>query len=254
MNIIIEGDDKKYYNKKPKGYSPCILGNSKHRSSELNVLVNCVGWAVGRFNQLGNYGSCKYLGNTNAENFTNYCKSQGLKLGQTPKVGACMVWEGKGSLAGHVCIVEKVISDKEVIISESGWNFTKEYYRTITRKKGSNNRWGMGSNYTFKGFIYNPVEIEPDKPDWTSGRYKLLYNKCIRKTPKIIPTNLVKAQNCTAVTKKNLVSPTGIARLKAGTTITCKTIYNENGRIWGSYGNCWVVICNQDETPQATKV
>lgn len=161
MNIIIEGEDKKYYNKKPKGYSPCILGNPKHRNPELNVLVNCVGWATGRFNQLGHYGDCKYLGNTNAENFTNYCKTQGLILGQTPKVGACMVWEGKGSLAGHVCIVEQVISPTELIISESGWSFTKEYYRTITRKKGSDGRWGMGSKYTFKGFIYNPTEIKP---------------------------------------------------------------------------------------------
>lgn len=161
MNIVIEGEDKKYYNKKPKGYSPCILGNEKHRSPDLDVLVNCVGWATGRFNQLGKYASCKYLGNTNAENFTNYCKSQGLTLGQTPKVGACMVWEGKGSLAGHVAIVEQVISPTEIIKSESGWSFTKEYYRTENCKKGSDGRWGMGSNYTFKGFIYNPVEIKP---------------------------------------------------------------------------------------------
>lgn len=163
MNIIIEGEDKKYYNKKPKGYSPCILGNPNHRDPELNVLVNCVGWATGRFNQLGKYGECKYLGNTNAENFINYCKTQGLTLGQTPKVGACMVWDGKGSLAGHVCIVEQVISPIELIISESGWSFTKEYYRTATRKKGSDGRWGMSSNYTFKGFIYNPTEIKPSE-------------------------------------------------------------------------------------------
>lgn len=162
MNIVIEGNDKKYYNKKPKGYSPCILGNPKHRDPELNVLVNCVGWATGRFNQLGQYGECKYLGNANAEDFINFCSKQGLTLGQTPKVGACMVWEGKGNLAGHVCVVEQVISPTELIISESGWSFTKEYYRTATRKKGSNGRWGMGSKYTFKGFIYNPKEIIPD--------------------------------------------------------------------------------------------
>lgn len=159
MKIIIEGEDKKYYNKKPKGYNPCILGNAKHRDKELNVLPNCVGWAVARFNHLSEWGECKYLGNTNAENFVKYVKQQVLDFGQLPKVGACMVWQGKGSLAGHVAIVEEVISKTQVTTSESGWTSTKAYW-TQTRKKGLNNRWGMGSKYTFLGFIYNPRVIK----------------------------------------------------------------------------------------------
>ena len=163
MNIVIEGEDKKYYNKKPKGWSPCILGNPEHRDPELNVLVNCVGWATGRFNQLGRYGSCKYLGNANAEDFVNFCTKQGLTLGQTPKVGACMVWEGIGKdLKGHVAVVEQVISPTEIIKSESGWSFKKEYYRAVNCKKSSNGRWGMSSKYKFLGFIYNPADIKPE--------------------------------------------------------------------------------------------
>ena len=155
MKIVIDGEDKKYYNKKPKGYSPCILGNKKHRDPELDVLPNCVGWATGRYNQLGQYGECKYLGNANAEDFMKFVKSQNLETGQTPKIGACMVWKGKGELAGHVAIVEDVISNTEVEISQSGWSATKSYW-TQTIKKGINGRWGMGSNYTFLGFIYHP--------------------------------------------------------------------------------------------------
>ena len=155
MKIVIDGEDKKYYIKKPKGWNPCILGNKAHRDKELNVLPNCVGWATGRFNQLGAYGECKYLGNHNAEDFIKFVKSQKLDIGQTPKIGACMVWKGKGELAGHVAIVEDVISKTEVSTSESGWSSTKAYWEQ-TRKKGLTNRWGMGSKYSFLGFIYNP--------------------------------------------------------------------------------------------------
>ena len=148
-------EKKEYYIKKPKGWNPCILGNPEHRDPELNVLPNCVGWATGRFNEIGVYGECKYLGNTNAENFINYVKSQKLEFGQIPKTGSCMVWKGEGSLAGHVAIVEDVISKTEVSTSESGWSSVKAYW-TQTRKKGLNGRWGMGSKYSFLGFIYNP--------------------------------------------------------------------------------------------------
>lgn len=152
-------EDKKYYIKKPKGYNPCILGNAQHRDKELNVLPNCVGWATGRFNEIGEWGECKYLGNTNAENFVKYVKSQNLEFGQLPRIGACMVWQGEGELAGHVAIVEEVIEDTQVGTSESGWSSTKAYW-TQTRKKGTNGRWGMGNKYTFLGFIYNPRVVK----------------------------------------------------------------------------------------------
>ena len=81
-------------------------------------------------------------------------------MGQEPKLGACMVWQGgatkKGSDGvGHVAIVEKVISPTEIITSESGWG-SKNPFWNATRKKGNGN-WGAGSGYTFLGFIYNPV-------------------------------------------------------------------------------------------------
>jgi len=145
-----------YYIKKPKGYNPCILGNPKHRDPVLNVLPNCSAWATGRFNELGNYGECKYLGNANAEDFIKFVKTQKLELSDVPQKGSCMVWEGKGELAGHVAIVEEVVNVNEIADSESGWTFTVPY-KTKTRKKGTNGRWGMGSKYTFKGFIYNPT-------------------------------------------------------------------------------------------------
>ena len=82
-----------------------------------------------------------------------------LETGQTPRVGACMVWQKGDTLdgsdgAGHVAIVEKVYSSTQIMTSESAWG-GKAFY-TSTRNKGDGN-WGMGSAYKFLGFIYNPA-------------------------------------------------------------------------------------------------
>lgn len=146
-----------YYNTRAKGgYSNAIQG--KPTDPGCNVLANCVGYAYGRFNEIGGYGYCKYLSPVNAEKFIQYAGS--LKVGQTPKLGACMVWRKGASLsgsdgAGHVAIVEKIISSTQVVTSESGYNSSKPFW-TQTRNKGNGN-WGAGSGYTFLGFIYNPA-------------------------------------------------------------------------------------------------
>lgn len=153
----------KYYIRKANGgYSNAIKG--KPTDSQCEVLSNCVGYAYGRFNEIGGYGSCKYLAPVNAENFIQYKGS--CEVGQTPKVGACMVWQKGNTLngsdgAGHVAIVEEVISNAEVVTSESGWGSSVPFY-TKNRKKGSDGRWGAGSAYKFLGFIYNPAVKEED--------------------------------------------------------------------------------------------
>lgn len=150
-----EAGNKYYITKAKGGYSNAIQGRPV--DSDCNVLSNCVGYAYGRFNEIGGYGYCKYLAPVNAENFMQYKGS--LEVGQTPKVGACMVWRKGATLsnsdgAGHVAIVEKVISNTQVMTSESAYGGTAFY--NMNRSKGSGN-WGMGSAYTFLGFIYNPA-------------------------------------------------------------------------------------------------
>ena len=151
------GAGNKYYITKAKGgYSNAIQG--KPTDPDCDVLANCVGYAYGRFNEIGGYGYCKYLSPVNAENFIQY--ANGLQVGQTPKLGACMVWRKGATLtgsdgAGHVAIVEKVVSDTQVVTSESGYNTSPAFW-TKTRTKGDGN-WGAGAGYTFLGFIYNPA-------------------------------------------------------------------------------------------------
>lgn len=150
-----EAGNKYYITKAKGGYSGAIQG--KPTDPDCNVLSNCVGYAYGRFNEIGGYGCCKYLSPVNAENFIQY--AGGLEVGQTPKLGACMVWRKGATLsdsdgAGHVAIVEKIISSTQIVTSESGWNSSA--FWTKTRNKGNGN-WGAGSGYTFLGFIYNPA-------------------------------------------------------------------------------------------------
>lgn len=94
-------------------------------------------------------------------------------VGQTLKLGACMVWQKEKMLsgsdgAGHVAIVEKIISDTEVYTSESGCS-SKAFWNQ-TRTKGTDGRWGEGSSYTFLGFIYNPA-VKTDLPSSASEEY-----------------------------------------------------------------------------------
>lgn len=158
----------KYYITKAKGgWSTAIVGNPTDK--ECNVLHNCVGYAFGRFNEIIGDTKMSYLQPVNAENFYAIAKSQGLKTGQEPKLGAVMVWQKGATLsggdgAGHVAVVEKINTDGSIVTSESGYKASKPFW-TSTRRKGNDGNWGAGSGYKFLGFIYLPEEIniEPVK-------------------------------------------------------------------------------------------
>lgn len=150
-------DNNPYYNTKSNGgYSTACKGSPTQ--SKWNVCSNCVGYAFGRFNEIAQNTKMSYLRPVNAELFMQYKGS--LETGMIPRVGACMVWQKGATLSGsdgtgHVAIVEKVISDTEIVTSESGWK-AKQPFWTQTRKKGNGN-WGQSSTYKFLGFIYNPA-------------------------------------------------------------------------------------------------
>ncbi len=177
MRTTKPGAGNKYYITKAKGgYSDAIKGSPTDK--DCDVLANCVGYAFGRFNEIGGYGYCKYLRPVNAGNFMQY--KGDLEVGQTPKLGACMVWQKGGTLsgsdgAGHVAIVEKVISATEVYTSESGYGSSRPFWNQ-TRKKGDGT-WGMGGSYKFLGFIYNPAPCcksgsSSEKTNTSSGTNK----------------------------------------------------------------------------------
>lgn len=147
------------------GWNTCIQGYPTDAGA--NVLANCVGYASGRFNEIINEArgttgcTYKYL-NCNAENFIERAKSAGLEIGSTPRVGAigCAM---KGSTlnggdgAGHVWIVEKVYDNNSTYTSESGYGSTAFWNQN---RNNSNGRWGLGSGYTFRGYIYLPADVQ----------------------------------------------------------------------------------------------
>ena len=160
-----EKGNKYYIRKASGGWSPCIKGIPL--DPDCDVLANCVGYAIGRFNEESEEGAINLFTSMNAENFFANAYKWNCETGQEPKQGAIMCWaKGKPGEAkdgaGHVAIVEKVISSTEVQTSESGY---KSYiFKTRTRTKGSNGKWGAGADYTFLGFIYNP-HLKPEIPD-----------------------------------------------------------------------------------------
>ena len=146
------------------GWSTCIKGYPT--DSGANVLANCVGYASGRFNEIINIArdasGCTYKTlNCNAENFIERAKAAGLQVGSTPRVGAIMCWQ-KGSLsssdgAGHVAVVEKVYDNNHVYTSESGYGGSAFWNQ---HRYNTNGRWGIGSGYAFRAFIYLPDDVQ----------------------------------------------------------------------------------------------
>lgn len=157
--------NKCYIRQATGGWNSCIQGSPT--DSQCNVLANCVGYANGRFNEIyneitGNRSNKYNTLNCNAENFIERARNAGLEVGQTPRAGAIMCWKKGATLsgsdgAGHVAVVERVNSDGSVYTSESGYGSSAFWNQT---RYNSNGRWGIGSGYTFRGFIYNPAVKE----------------------------------------------------------------------------------------------
>lgn len=182
--------NKNYITTGSGGWNTCIKGYPMDANA--NVLANCVGYASGRFNEIINEArdktGCTYKTlNCNAEWFIERAVAAGLKTGSTPRVGAIMCWQ-KGTVdggndgAGHVAIVEKVNSNGTVYTSESGYGSTAFWNQT---RSNSNGRWGCGSGYKFRAFIYlpddvqkvvdsfvNPPKPEEDKSNGYTGKFK----------------------------------------------------------------------------------
>ena len=157
MRTTCPYNNKYYITTSSGGYNKAIVG--KPTRAGANVLSNCVGYANGRFAEIIGKDKIEYQLVCNAENFIEKAKSYGLTISDKPSLGAIMVWEGKGSKAGHVAIVERVDNNNQVYTSESAYGGSAFYNTT---RNNSNGRWGMGTDYPFRGFIVNPSNPTPE--------------------------------------------------------------------------------------------
>lgn len=142
------------------GWNTCIKGNPLYGPA--NALANCVGYASGRFNEIINIArdtsGCTYKTlNCNAVGFKERAEAAGLQTGSTPRRGAIMCW-GKEGGAGHVAIVERVDSNNQVYTSESGWGSSAIFWNQT--RTNNNGKWGCGSGYYFRCFIYLPDDVQ----------------------------------------------------------------------------------------------
>lgn len=165
-----EAGNKYYIRKASGGYSTCIKG--KPTDKWCDVLSNCVGYACGAANEELGLGYEKYHLNCNAENFIERAIASGLSVYKTPKVGDIICWEGAGSLAGHVGIVIEVVNSNCIKVAQSGWGSSNPFY--ITTNYNNNGRWGLSSNYPFRGFIrILPTPPEPKPTPGPSDKFNI---------------------------------------------------------------------------------
>ena len=160
--------NKYYMTKSMGGWNNAIQG--KPTKSDANVLSNCVGYANGRFAEIIGKDKVEYQLVCNAENFIEKAKAYGLQISDKPSLGGIMVWEGKGSLAGHVAIVERIDSEKEIFTSESAYNGSAFYNKNRNNSSGN---WGMSNSYAFRGCIINPSNPTPPTPPTPSGNERI---------------------------------------------------------------------------------
>lgn len=203
-----EAGNKYYITRSAGGYSTCIVG--KPTDKWCNVLSNCVGYACGAANEELELGYEKYHLNCNAENFIERAIASGLSIFKTPQVGDIICWEGAGSLAGHVGIVIAVVNSNCIKIAQSGWGSTNPFY--ITTNYNNNGRWGLSSNYPFRGFIRilptPPAPTPTPTPAPTPSSAFNIGDKVVINGPLYVSSNAATASGSTGdrvtvITRKN---------------------------------------------------
>lgn len=154
----------RYYNTIANGgVSTAIIG--RPRDSGCNVLANCVGYVTGRFNEIIGSGNFVYFNYPpNAEDLYEAARSQGLAVGNVPRLGAMIVWaKGKTTVsadgAGHAAIVEQIHADGSIITSESGYDAAVPFW--LSKRSNQDGNWGQNNAYRYLGFVYQP-EIVPE--------------------------------------------------------------------------------------------
>ena len=115
-------------------------------------MPNCTAYAFGRWLELG-LGKFPCLGN--AEDWFEAGKKAKLCVSSVPRLGAIACWKA-GSVrngkdgAGHVAVVEEILDNGDIVVSNSAWRSTEWYLKTLSAKKD----YYFGKNYDFLGFIY----------------------------------------------------------------------------------------------------
>ena len=227
------------------GWNGAIQG--KPTKSGANVLSNCVGYANGRFAEIIGKSKVEFQLVCNAENFIEKAKNYGLQVVNYPTLGGIMVWQ-KGTLkssdgAGHVAIVERIDSSNQIYTSESAYSSTAFYNSTRTNNNG---RWGMSSNYSFRGCIVNPAIGDVHYEETEQNTYKVgttYTTQVVLKVRSGAGTNYVQVpyEKLTTNAQAHAYSSgTNKGCLKEGTKVTCQEVKKVGNDTWIKIPSGWI--------------
>ena len=146
------------------GYNSCILGYPSYATG--SVLSNCTGYRWGRFLEECGLTTCNLSINQASIWYLN--TADGYHRGQSPKLGAVICWDEVNQGSGHVAIVEGITYDsnnniQSITISESVYGGTPFRIQTIYPPN-----YSLYTGMTFQGFIYAPVNFDPERPPLTT--------------------------------------------------------------------------------------
>lgn len=153
------------------GYNQCIVGSDGPPS----VLPNCTGYVHGRWMEIAGV-TTDNLGLSFGDAVEYYTNSDvSLIRSQNPSLGAVICYYQNDSYnqhPGHVAIVEQVIDNDTIVVSESNYGGLR--FDTLTCYRATGWRPSTGWNVSPLGFIENPyVTPTPPPPPPFSGRQHL---------------------------------------------------------------------------------
>lgn len=124
-------------------------------------MCNCTTFAWGRLYELTDKRPADLLGQP--EDWFATAQKIGMKVGQTPKLGAIAVWK-KGVVknpkdgTGHVNVVEKIYDNGDFDSSNSQYNGKQFFMQKITKASG----YQYAGGFDFLGFIYCGIEFDTE--------------------------------------------------------------------------------------------
>lgn len=160
------------------GYNDCIAGSNGPPS----VLPNCTGYVHGRCMEIAGINTDNMgLSFGNAVTYYTQSSSDWIQDSE-PSLGAVIVYaQNVGWEPGHVAIVEEIIDNDTIVISQSDYGGAR--FSTWTCTRATN--WTPFTNVSFIGFLKNPyVTPEPPEPSGSKAKYAILFLAKKRKEEK----------------------------------------------------------------------
>lgn len=139
-------------------------------------MPNCTAYAWGRFWEISAQSGEEHVPTLPTGNGGEWWGSVGgeYQTSKDPSLGAVLCFAQPAG-AGHVCIVEEIKENGDLVTSNSGYSRNPggpsdpKFFWTETNPKSTNYRsgWEVSGGYVFQGFILNPYACmgTEDKPE-----------------------------------------------------------------------------------------